>query len=174
MSGIGRIAAWLAAAAGSAALIAGCAGKPAPAPAPAPEPPIRQAPPPAPVPPLPESSQQDPPDPPLSPGDWSYAGDGLGSVARFGPSGAESFSLRCDTSGRRIILFRQGSPAALRVRTTYGQRALAPGAGLAADDVLLDEMVFSRGRFTVEADGLPALIVPTWPEPARVVEDCRG
>jgi hypothetical protein len=34
--------------------------------------------------------------------------------------------------------------------------------------------VFSRGRFAVETDGLPTLVLQTWPEPARVVEDCRG
>jgi hypothetical protein len=28
-------------------------------------------------------------------------------------------------------------------------------------------------RFAVEAQGAPALIIPAWPELARVVEDCR-
>jgi hypothetical protein len=44
---------------------------------------------------------------------------------------------------------------------------------LAATDPLLDAIAFSRGRFAVEAPGLPTLILPTWPEPARVVEECR-
>jgi hypothetical protein len=35
-------------------------------------------------------------------------------------------------------------------------------------------MVFSRGRFTVEVPGAPMLVIPAWPEPARVIEDCRG
>jgi hypothetical protein len=156
------------------ALLAGCAGKPAPAPAPVREAIVPRAPPPVPAPPPPEQSQQDRPDPPLTPGDWSYAEGAGGSVARFGPAGAERFSLRCDSSRRRIVLTREGSSAALRVRTTYGQRALAPGAELAADDPLLDEMAFSRGRFAVEAEGLAPLILPTWPEPARVIGDCRG
>ena len=56
--------------------------------------------------------------------------------------------------------------------TTYGRRALA--AELPSDDPLLDEMAFSRGRFTVEAEGLEPLILPAWPEPARVVDDCRA
>jgi hypothetical protein len=113
-------------------------------------------------------------DPPLTPGDWSYSEEPGGSVARFGAGGAERFSLRCDTVRRRIFLTRPGSTAALRVRTTYGQRALAPAADLPADDPLLDEMAFSRGRFAVEGDGLAPLFLPTWPEPARVIDDCRG
>jgi hypothetical protein len=35
-------------------------------------------------------------------------------------------------------------------------------------------MAFSRGRFMVEAQGMATLVLPAWPEPARVVEDCRG
>ncbi len=172
MSGHRRMAAWLASA-GAAALLSGCAGRPAPAPAP--EAIVRPAPAPVPAPPPPpEPSQQDSPDPPLTPGDWSYAEGASGSVASFGSGGAERFSLRCDPGRRRILLTREGSRPALRVRTTYGQRALAPAAELAADDSLLDEMAFSRGRFTVEADGLAPLILPTWPEPVRVIEDCRG
>jgi hypothetical protein len=119
-------------------------------------------------------SQQDAPDPPPSPGDWSYSPDRVGSVARFGPAGSESFSLRCDPVRREILLSVGQSQPALRVRTSYGERAIAAGARLPANDPLLDEMAFSRGRFTVEAQGLPALILPAWPEPARVVEDCRG
>lgn len=171
MSGFGRMAAGLAAA-GAIALLGGCASKPAPAPAPAP--PLRETPPPAPISPLPEPRAQDSPDPPLTPGEWLYAADSDGSVARFGPADGDGFSLRCDSARGRIALSRSGSPAALRVRTSYGERALPAGAELAATDALFDEMAFSRGRFTVEADGLPALILPSWPEPARVVEDCRG
>ncbi|HYW14839.1 MAG TPA: hypothetical protein VE891_01615 [Allosphingosinicella sp.] len=157
----------------ASALLAGCAGKPEPAPAPVREPIVRSAPPPVPAPPPPEPSQQDSPEAPLARGDWTYSGGGGASVARFGPAGAESFSLRCEPGRRRIVLRRAGSNSALRVRTTFGQRALAPGGELPADDPLLDEMAYSRGRFTVETEGLEPLIVPTWPEPVRVVEDCR-
>jgi hypothetical protein len=176
MSGLGRIAAMVAAA-GAAALTAGCATAPEPAPPAArPEPPARQAPP-APTPQAPPArdlAEQDAPDPPLTAGEWSYSAESGGSIARFGPGGASAFSLRCDTGRRRIVLAREGSGAALRVRTTYGRRALPAAAELPADDPLLDEMAFSRGRFTVEADGLPPLIMPAWPEPARVIDDCRG
>lgn len=173
MSGYGRTATGLAAA-GAAALLAGCAGKPAPAVAPAPQIADRPAPPPMQAPPAPAQSQQDSPDPPLSEGDWTFAEGAGGSVARFGPAGVVTFSLRCDSGRRRMVLTRAGSNAALTIRTTYGQRALPRAAELAADDSLLDEMAFSRGRFTVEADGLEPLTVPTWPEPARVIDDCRS
>jgi hypothetical protein len=112
----------------------------------------------------------------LSPGDWSYAGGGAGSEARFGPAdGAASFVLRCDLARRRVALVREGAPAtaALRVTTSAGTRTLAAGAPLAAADSFLDAIAFSRGRFTVEADGAPRLVLPAWPEPARVIEDCR-
>ncbi|HEX9947719.1 MAG TPA: hypothetical protein VGA98_09275 [Allosphingosinicella sp.] len=166
------MAAWLAAA-GAAALAAGCAGKPAPAPAPTPV--ARPAPrPPAPVPPPPEPSRQDAPDAPLTPGEWRYADDSSGSAATFGLMEAPVLSVRCDIARRQVSLAVTGASQPLRLQTTYGRRTLPAGGMLAATDPLLDEMVFSRGRFTVEAPGMAALVVPTWPEPARVVEDCRG
>jgi hypothetical protein len=170
MSGLGRIAAWLGAA-GAAALVAACAGKPAPAPVPIVRPP---APAPAPAPPPPEPAAQAAPDLPLSRGDWTYAGEEGGSAAIFGLAGAPSFTLRCDPARRQLALFVTGASQPLRLRTSFGQRALPAGTMLDAADPLLDEIVFSRGRFTVEADGIAALIMPTWPEPARVIEDCRG
>jgi hypothetical protein len=110
------------------------------------------------------------PDRPLTPGEWSYASEAGGSEARFGGG----FSLRCDSGRRNLTVAREGANGELRVRTTYGERTLAPGQALPAADPLLDEMAFSRGRFAVEAQGLDPLIVPAWAEPGRVVEDCRG
>jgi hypothetical protein len=167
------MAAWLVAA-GAAALAAGCAGRPEPAPAPERPPVARPAPPPAPVPPPAPSSQQDAPDAPLTPGDWRYAADSSGSLATFGLAGAPMLSVRCDNARSQVSLSVQGPSQPLRLQTTFGQRTLPAGAALAATDPLLDEMIFSRGRFTVEAQGGAALVVPTWPEPARVIEDCRG
>jgi hypothetical protein len=111
---------------------------------------------------------------PLTAGDWRYAGDAGGSAAVFGDGGASVLSLRCDAARRQVALSVQGGSRPLRLQTSFGQRSLAAGALLAAADPLLDEIVFSRGRFTVEAEGMAPLIVPTWPEPARVIEDCRG
>lgn len=79
-------------------------------------------------------------------------------------------------AARQVVLERAGAPAGARlaVRTSFGERSVAVGAPLAAGDPFLDQIVFSRGRFTVAAEGLPMLVIPSWPEPARAVEDCRG
>lgn len=154
---------WLAA--GGAALLAGCAGKPAPAPRPAPV--LRPTPPePAPEPPAPVEDWRDLP---LTPGDWSYRNGPGGSEARFA-----GLSLSCDVARRQITLSREGAAQPLTVRTSFGEHVLAPGAALAAADPRLDALVFSRGRFTIQAEGKPMLVIPAWPEPGRVVEDCRG
>jgi hypothetical protein len=153
-----------------ATLLAACASRPEPAPVGAVPAPVRPAPPltvASPPPPPVEGESEDWRDLPLAPGDWSY--DSGSSEARYG-----DFSLRCDVARRQVVLSRLGSSGPLRLRTTYGERLLAPGGALPAADPLLDEMAFSRGRFTVEARGLATLVLPTWPEPARVVEDCRG
>jgi hypothetical protein len=170
---------------GCAATLAACASRPAPAPAPTPPPlaptPIRTPPPPPPPPPAPAPAAWQ--DAPLAPGEWSFDNGGGVSVASYGPPGLPSFVVRCEP-GRQISLTRTGPSAApsLAVRTSTAARTL-PGrpaatggtvALLPASDPLLDAIVFSRGRFAVEAPGQGMLIVPTWPEAARVVEDCRS
>jgi hypothetical protein len=145
--------------------------------------------PPAPTPPAPEPQQQpETPAPPppapavwedaaLTPGDWTYRSEGSGSAATYGTL----FTIRCEAN-RQVTLALSGSNgSALTVRTTYGDRSLAaqPRQGalvatLPASDALLDQMVFSRGRFAVEAPGMQRLILPAWAEPGRVVEDCRS
>lgn len=47
-------------------------------------------------------------------------------------------------------------------------------AQFVASDSLLDALGYSRGRFIIEQQGLPTLVIPAWPEIERVVEDCRG
>lgn len=74
-------------------------------------------------------------------------------------------------------------PTPVTVTTTSTARALTgrPLAGpqgalvvvLPVRDALLDAIVFSRGRFAVEARGLATVYAPTWPEVARVIDDCR-
>jgi hypothetical protein len=108
----------------------------------------------------------------LTPGDWVYRAEDLTAVY-----GGGLFTVRCDPAARRVTLARGGSAAGLTFRTSYGDRSLAggpSGAVLPASDPLLDQIVFSRGRFAVEAEGQARLVLPTWPEPARVVEECRG
>ena len=155
-----------------------------------PPPPPRQVEPPAPPsvratpPPPPQANWQDLP---LAPGRWFYRSEGQNSLASFGPSeNSASFTVRCDRSLRQVTLSREGITTGnmLTVRTSYSARSLplsiqtAPlnsvFTNLPASDRFLDGMAFSRGRFTVEVPGMPMLVIPAWPEPARVVEDCRG
>lgn len=150
-----------------AALLSACASKPAPAPVPERAPPVRQAPPVVVAPPPVEANGEAWRNLPLTPGDWSY--DPGNGEARYA-----DFSLRCDSARRQVVLSRAGASGPLRLRTTYGERMLPAQASLPAADPLLDEMAFSRGRFTVETQGMAMLVLPAWPEPARVVEDCRG
>jgi len=123
---------------------------------------------------------------PLTAGAWFYRNDDAGSIALYGAANSEGqFIVRCDRARRQIILSREGVPsnAALTIRTSFAARTLPASiqreplpyaiATLAASDPILDAMAFSRGRYTVEAQGLPMLIIPSWPEPAKVVEDCR-
>ncbi len=156
------------------ALAAGCATRPSPQPA---RPPVQPLPPqPSPVPaPAPEPpAAQDWQDVPLTPGDWRYDADAASSQARFGASAG--FVIRCDRSARRLTLVREGADPAgqVTIRTSTGARGFAAPASVQASDPFLDAIAFSRGRFTVEVPGHETLFIPAWPEPARVIEDCRS
>lgn len=124
---------------------------------------------------------------PLTPGAWVYSSQNGASQALFGPANSEAlFVVRCDRAARQIVLSRAGEASGntLAIRTSFGARAFTGSvqreplpfvsATLPADDRFLDSMAFSRGRFTVEMAGAPMLVIPAWPEPARVIEDCRG
>jgi len=154
------------------------------APAPTPAPPPHHAPPPRPAPPPPAPAPQatDWRDIALTPGDWRYVPSGEGSEAVFAMAGGgDAFLLRCNRAARRIQLVRPaGGGSQLRIRTSFGARAfpgVALGGGVAAElpasEPFLDSMAFSRGRFSVESDSGAMLVLPAWPEPARVIEDCR-
>jgi hypothetical protein len=163
---------------GGLAVVAACVPqREAPPPPPPPQPvPMRPAPPPPPPPPA------DWRDRPVTPGSWSYRSDGNVSQASFGAGGAPAFVVRCDRTQRRIVLESDGvaNGSVMTIRTSFGARNLPVTAGqplaaaVPASDRFLDSMVFSRGRFTVEAAGRPMLVIPSWPEPARVIEDCRS
>jgi hypothetical protein len=119
-------------------------------------------------------------DAPLTPGAWTYRPAPQGSSASYGPATAPSFAVRCSGAGQ-ILLSRPGAAGgSFTIRASNLARTInaAPQpegatATLTASDPLLDAMAFSRGRFAVEAPGSPQLVVPAWPELARVVEDCR-
>lgn len=151
------------------AALAACAPKTEPAP-----PRVEVTPPPTPPPAPPVEARTDWPDLQLSPGEWRYQAADGGTEARFGAVEA-GFMLRCDLGRRQVILARIPAAAGipLTIRTSSASRSVTDGMALPASDPLLDAIAFSRGRFAVEAPGQPALIVPAWPEPGRVVEDCR-
>lgn len=122
---------------------------------------------------------------PYTPGSWTYRRDPRGSVASFGMQAAlPVLTLQCDTGTRQIHLSRTAAAATpMTIRTSSVTRALSvqPGntpstvtATLPASDPLLEAMGFSRGRFVIDQQGQPALVIPSWAEIERVTEDCRG
>ena len=172
------------------AATASCAAvPPPPAPPPvtaAPPAPVR-TPPPAPLP----APPQDWRDAPATPGVWRWTQESSGptalSVARFGRPGQPTLaSLTCNRAAGQVLLGRAGTSSEhvpMQVTTTTGTRPLLsePLAGSAGElvavlrpgDGVLDAIAYSRGRFAFEAQGLPTLYLPAWPELSRVIEDCR-
>ena len=119
-------------------------------------------------------------------GSWSYRGIAGGSEAAFSDSSAaRRLVVRCTRANRSVAIARTGVPAAaptLTVWTSSSSRSvparfessLVLTAEIAARDSLLDAIAFSRGRFATAAAGAPMVTLPTSPEAARVVEDCRS
>ena len=108
---------------------------------------------------------------PLASGQWSYVATANGSTASFGPH----LELRCDRAARTITIVRPGSgPAALTIATDSVVRTLPSNGQLLATDPLLDAIALSRGRFIISGGIGPAIAVPSWPEAARSIEDCRN
>jgi hypothetical protein len=112
---------------------------------------------------------------PASAGNWSYRAIPGGSEASFGNPGGTQLTLRCTLASRTVQLLRTGAVpgTGVVVRTTSLERTLPASATLGARDPLLDAIAYTRGRWSVEAPGLARLILPSWPEPARSIEDCR-
>jgi len=108
---------------------------------------------------------------PLAAGQWSYVSTATGGEARFG----SNLLLLCDKPTRTVTISRPGSPvAALTILTDMQVRAIPPNGRLSAYDPLLDAMAFSRGRILISGGSEAILAVPSWPEAARAIEDCRN
>ena len=119
-------------------------------------------------------------------GSWSYTPAAPGGEASFRDTSARvQLTIRCTRATRRITIAKPVSGAVpnLTVWTSSATRSLPasfnPATGLASADVaatdpLLDAITFSRGRFAVSSAGVPSLVLPPWPEVARVIEDCRA
>lgn len=119
------------------------------------------------------------------PGNWSYRIIGGGSEADFSDSGGHvRLTVRCTQASKIVSIIRSGALAAapfLTVTTSYGSRNVSAGfaAGnlsgvVAASDPLLDQIAFSRGKWAIANSGEGALVVPSWADAARVIEDCRS
>ena len=114
---------------------------------------------------------------PLTTGAWTLLLAAESSEARYGEAGRPArLTLRCDMAARRVRITRPDrTPGTITIVTSSMTRTLtAPGEVLASEP-LLDAIAFSRGRFVVlaPASSGDALIIPAWPEAARIAEDCR-
>jgi hypothetical protein len=118
-------------------------------------------------------------------GNWTYSPLAGGSQAVFLNAAAQpQLTISCARATRQVTIAKTATGAApfLNVWSTSQTRNIPasynPATGLlsttiGAYDPLLDAIAFSRGRFAIGASGQPALVLPAWPEVARVVEDCR-
>jgi len=118
-------------------------------------------------------------DRPYSPGTWHYADH----VANYGLDGAPPLlTMQCDPARRLVVLSVAGSVTTLTIRTSYAQRDWPAQTGadgrsrvsFVATDPQLDQIAFSRGRFSVSGPNIPEIDIPAWAEPSRVIEDCRN
>jgi hypothetical protein len=118
-------------------------------------------------------------------GNWTYSPVTGGSEASFvNANGQPELTISCTRATRQVTIAKPATGAApfLTVWTTAQTRALPssynPATGklsatLAAFDPFLDAIAFSRGRFALSVGGQAAVVVPSWAEAGRVVEDCR-
>jgi len=107
----------------------------------------------------------------ITPGQWDLVATATGSEARY----SSVLSIRCDRQTRSVTISLPAQPtAALTIATSATTRALPAGGRLQANDPLLDALAFSRGRFLVSGGTGPVLAIPSWPEAARAIEDCRN
>lgn len=118
-------------------------------------------------------------------GSWTFAPAADGSAATFlNASAMPQLTIRCVRATRRVGISKPASGAAPFLNVWTGTMTRSVPASfdpataritiqLPAYDPLLDALAFSRGRIAVTVAGSPALVVPAWPDIARVIEDCR-
>ncbi len=124
---------------------------------------------------------------PIARGDWVYRQDTRGSIALFGERGQDALlTLRCDKKENILFFSRAGNPqngTKMTIRTSHTLKSynvsptgVVPAYAVIAitpSDGMLDALVYTRGRFAVETDGMVSIAVPSWAEIAHVIEDCR-
>ena len=105
----------------------------------------------------------------IAPGQWTHSVTPTGSEAGYGGY----LIIRCDRASRTVTILRPGlAPQPLAIATSALGRTVPAGGRLQANDPLLDAIAFSRGRFLVTGGGA-TIAIPSWPEAARSIEDCR-
>ena len=119
-------------------------------------------------------------------GNWTYSATADGSEATFAnASGFPQLWVHCTRATRRVSIAKPATAAAPLVsiwtsslsRNVPASFNVTTGrltTDLPASDPLLDALSNSRGRIALTVGTQPALVVPAWAEPARVIEDCRG
>jgi hypothetical protein len=119
-------------------------------------------------------------------GNWSYAPANDGSEAVFAnASGYPQLWIHCSRATRQVSVARNAAAGAptMSVWTSSQSRSVASSFNaasarltitLANYDPLLDALATSRARIGVAVGSEPPLVVPVWPQIARVVEDCRA
>jgi hypothetical protein len=118
-------------------------------------------------------------------GTWNYSANATGSEATFVNATAQpQLTISCSRATRQVTIAKVATGAAplLTIWTSAETRSLPASynpatarisAVLSAFDPMLDAIAFSRGRAAFSVAAQPTLVVPSWAEPARVVEDCR-
>jgi len=119
-------------------------------------------------------------------GTWNYSVSAIGSEANFlNTSALPQLTIRCTKATRRVTVAKPATRAAamMTVWTSSAVRAVPASFNpltnrisieIVSNDPLLDSLAFSRGRVGITVGTTPSLVVPAWPEVARVVEDCRS
>ena len=118
-------------------------------------------------------------------GSWAYASVADGSEATFRDASARpQLVIHCTRAARQVTIAKPATGAApfLLIWTTSASRNLPASfnpmtarlsATVAANDPILDDLAFSRGRVGVTVSGVAPLVLPAWAELSRVIEDCR-
>ena len=81
-------------------------------------------------------------------------------------------SREAAAAGQKMTIRTSSTNKELVTKPTVGAPALI-AAEILPNDAILDAMAFSRGRISVEIEGQLPVILPSWAEITRIVEDCR-
>ena len=119
-------------------------------------------------------------------GSWSYAPATDGSEAVFADgSGYPQLWIHCTRATRQVSIARTAGMATAMLNVWTGSMTRSAAASfdpakarltvtLTNYNPLLDALANSRGRLGFALGSEPALVVPAWPEVARIIEDCRS